>query len=68
VGTWRAGGFKIVQYQNDHPPLHVHVLRDDELVAKYDLERGRFMFLREGFRGRVLRALELVGFIREETK
>jgi hypothetical protein len=27
--------------EGDHPPRHVHVIRDGELVLKWDLERKR---------------------------
>lgn len=62
--TWKAGGYTIVQYLNDHPPLHVHVFRDHQLVARFDLVNLRFM---DGtvkkHRGRVKKALKQAGLI-----
>ena len=62
--TWRSGGYVIRMYQNDHPPLHVHVFRDGRLLDRYDLEHGEFMDGNVGRHyGRVLAALRAVGLI-----
>jgi len=51
-------------YQNDHPPLHVHIFRDGRQLDRYDLEHGEFMDGTVGrHRGRVLTALRAVGLI-----
>ena len=42
---WKAGGYLILLYSNDHPPLHVHIYKNGRLVAKYDIENGTFMKL-----------------------
>lgn len=34
----RRGGYIFVTWKGDHPPRHVHVYRDRELVLKWDLE------------------------------
>ena len=34
----RRGGYIFVTWKGDHPPFHVHVYRDSELVVKWDLE------------------------------
>ena len=39
----RRGGYLFLTWSGDHPPRHVHVLRDGRLVLKWDLERGRPM-------------------------
>ena len=39
----RRGGYVFITWSGDHPPRHVHVLRDGRLVLKWDLERGRPM-------------------------
>ncbi len=53
----RRGGYVFLTWTGDHPPRHVHVLRDGRLVVKWDLELHRPM---EGSAtGR------LVGLIRE---
>ncbi len=43
MATWRAGGYVIRMYAQDHPPRHVHVFKDGREVARYDIENGRFM-------------------------
>jgi hypothetical protein len=51
-------------YENDHPPLHVHVFRDSRLVARCDLEHRCFMAgSDERHFGRVLNALSEAGLI-----
>ena len=60
--TWRSGGYLFRIYQNDHPPLHVHVFKEGRLLDRYDLENGRFMDGTVGrHRGRVLAALSRIG-------
>jgi hypothetical protein len=39
----RRGGYVFVTWVSDHPPRHVHVLRDGRLVTKWDLELDRPM-------------------------
>ena len=39
----RRGGYVFLTWAGDHPPRHVHVLRDGRLVVKWDLERRRAM-------------------------
>jgi len=39
----RRGGYVFLTWKGDHPPQHVHVLRDGRLVLKWDLERHRAM-------------------------
>jgi len=34
----RRGGYVFITWKGDHPPAHVHVYRDGELVVKWDLE------------------------------
>lgn len=60
----KVGNYVILQREAEHEPLHVHVFRDSEMIAKYDLIRG--VFLREPperHRGRVLAALSELGLI-----
>jgi len=37
----RRGGYVFLTWSADHPPRHVHVLRNGQLVLKWDLERRR---------------------------
>ena len=62
--TWKAGGYVIRMYQNDHRPLHVHVFKDGAEVARFDLENGEFMAGSEprDF-GRIRRALTQGGLL-----
>jgi hypothetical protein len=43
VPTWKAGGYVVRMYLNDHPPLHVHIFKDRQELDRYDLENGLFM-------------------------
>jgi hypothetical protein len=58
---WRANGYQIVQWAGDHDPPHVHVYRDQRLVAKFNLQAQVFMMVDERHRTRVLAALRQVG-------
>ncbi|MBM4319454.1 MAG: hypothetical protein FJ125_05700 [Deltaproteobacteria bacterium] len=62
----RIGGYLILQRETEREPLHVHVFKDNEMIAKYDLVRG--CFIREPgprHRGRVLAALVQLGLIKD---
>jgi hypothetical protein len=64
VPRWKAGGYIIQLYETDHPPLHVHVFRGRRLVARYDLERRRFMLGSDPrHAARIVRALRTAGLI-----
>jgi hypothetical protein len=39
----RRGGYVFLTWKGDHPPRHVHVVREGRLVVKWDLELGRPM-------------------------
>lgn len=39
----RRGGYVFIARRSDHPPRHVHVYRDGQLVVKWDLENHRAM-------------------------
>jgi hypothetical protein len=39
----RRGGYVFITWKGDHPPRHVHVVRDGRLILKWDLERHRSM-------------------------
>jgi hypothetical protein len=38
VGKERRGGYIFITWKGDHPPRHVHVYRDSELIVKWDLD------------------------------
>ena len=38
VGKIRRGGYRFFTWKGDHPPRHVHVYRDRELIVKWNLE------------------------------
>lgn len=64
VPEWKRGGYVIRLYANDHPPIHVHVFKDGVLVARYDLQNGRFMPGSEKRHfGRITKALRDAGLI-----
>jgi hypothetical protein len=60
----RRGGYVLFTWVGDHPPRHVHVLRNGRLVVKWNLEEGRSM---EGYASadivRLLRQLEDEGLL-----
>ena len=38
MGKIRRGGFIFVTWKRDHPPRHVHVYRDAQLIVKWNLD------------------------------
>jgi hypothetical protein len=38
MGRFRRGGYIFLTWTGDHPPRHVHVYRDGQLIVKWDLE------------------------------
>ena len=38
MGKHRRGGYVFITWKGDHPPRHVHVYRDAQLVVKWDLD------------------------------
>jgi hypothetical protein len=43
MGKLRRGGFIFVWWKGDHPPRHVHVYRNGNLVVKWDLDSKKPM-------------------------
>ena len=39
----RRGGYVFLTWAGDHPPRHVHVLRNGRLIVKWNLEEHRLM-------------------------
>jgi hypothetical protein len=39
----RRGGYVFITWVGDHPPRHVHVLRDERLIIKWNLEEHLVM-------------------------
>jgi hypothetical protein len=39
----RRGGYVFITWVGDHPPRHVHVLRNERLIVKWNLEGHRLM-------------------------
>ena len=39
----RRGGYVFLTWVGDHPPRHVHVLRTERLIVKWNLEEHRPM-------------------------
>ena len=57
----RRGGYVFLAWVGDHSPRHVHVYRDGNLVAKWDLDN------RKAMRGRATRRiLELIEELESE--
>lgn len=61
MGKERRGGYVFVWWKGGHPPRHVHVYCDGELVVKWDLDNQKPM------RGRASRrVLELIAELEAE--
>ncbi len=43
MGKIKRGGYQLFTWIGDHPPKHVHVLKDGKLIVKWDLEKGEEM-------------------------
>ena len=60
----RRGGYVFLTWKSDHPPRHVHVLRNGRLVLKWDLELGRPMQGSAGVKlATLIRELEKEGLL-----
>ena len=47
VTVYREGGFRIVIHKDDHPPAHVHVIKDGEVIIQLSGRYGRPEIQRE---------------------
>lgn len=54
----RRGGYVCITWIGDHEPRHVHVYRDSDLVAKWDLEHNRP--LTDNVPGRIVALIEVL--------
>ncbi len=43
MGKTRRGGYLFITYKGDHDPRHVHIFRDGEEIAKWNLEEWVLM-------------------------
>ena len=43
MGKTCRGNYVFITFTGDHSPRHVHVYRDNRLIAKWDLERWMAM-------------------------
>lgn len=43
MGRIKRGNYIFVYWIGDHPPYHIHVYREGELVVKWDLENDKPM-------------------------
>ena len=43
MGKVRRGGYVFMSWKSDHPPRHVHVYREGELIVKWDLDNEKPM-------------------------
>ncbi len=66
MGRKRAGGYIFVTYKGDHLPFHVHIIKGDREIGRWDIENQRPM---DDFEvGRALRqALRRLGYLLEEA-
>jgi len=59
----RRGGYVFLTWSGDHPPRHVHVLRNGRLVLKWDLKRMRPL---QG--DATIKLLDLIDELREDGR
>jgi hypothetical protein len=59
----RRGGYVFLRWSGDHPPRHVHVLRNGRLIVKWNLDAGVAM---RGNAGR--RLVELIHRLEREGR
>ena len=43
MGKIRRGGYVFIWWKGDHAPRHMHIYKDQRLIAKWDLEKWRLM-------------------------
>jgi len=43
MGKVRLGGYVFMSWKSDHPPRHVHVYREGQLIVKWDLDNDKPM-------------------------
>lgn len=65
MGRKRVGGFVFEWYIGDHPPLHVHVIKDSRDIGSWDIENQRPMH-GLNITPQLRRALEKAGFVRRK--
>jgi hypothetical protein len=56
MGKLRRGGFIFVWWKGDHPPRHVHVYRNGNVVVKWDLDNEKAM--KGGATKRIIKLIE----------
>jgi len=61
MGKLRRGGYIFISWKGDHPPRHVHVYKDREFVAKWDMDNKKSM---KGSAPR--RVIELIADLEDE--
>lgn len=67
MGRIRRGGYIFEFWVGDHPPRHVHVLKDRKLVAKVELDERLTVMEGQvsGKLSKILKALVKEGVLRE---
>jgi len=66
LGKKKAFGYTFISYKGDHPPLHVHIYRDELDIGRWSIECQRPMD--EFLLGRNLRkALVKLGYLLEDS-
>ncbi len=43
MGKIKRGGYIFYSWAGDHPPRHVHIMKDGKFVAKWNLEANKVM-------------------------
>ena len=58
----RVGGFILITYRGDHPPIHVHIEKDQREIGRWDIENQKPMDSFEVSR-KLRAALEKEGYL-----
>ena len=60
----KIGGFIFRIYKNDHRPYHVHIVKGNKEIGRFDIENKRSMDERLKITGQLRKALKQAGYIK----
>ena len=60
----KIGGFIFRIYKNDHHPYHVHIIKGNKEIGRFDIENKRSMDERLKITGQLRKALKQTGYLK----
>ena len=60
----KVGGFIFRIYKNDHRPYHVHIIKSNKEIGRFDIENKRSMDERLKITGQLRKALKQAGYLK----